>query len=193
MLLCASFQDFVIPPLSYDRNVKFKRAVLFPADAESPRFVWLKCAWNARGYEDDNAGSMLGQDKTFEGRNLVQKNLIRGKELDHTIDITYRDDFIHDGSPINKSIQAVTHGNMACPWAGNVVAARREGLGGDPKDVGNMTMEDFRHAIDYFATFSRELGDSNFRVRPSNHATVYTPSSPYKVTVIGNYKTRTSS
>ena len=191
-LLCHSFKDFLTPPLSKARKVSFKRAVLFHADAVRPQFVWLKCTWNSRGYDDDHAGGLLGDDHAMEARSLVQKNLVREKELDHSIDIVHRDAFGIDGSSINQSILAATQDKMAYHWAGNIVAVRREGLGRDPRDVGNMSMEDFRHAVDFFLTYTGTQGRADFKIHPASTKVIWTPSSSYGVTILADYGTGAS-
>ncbi|KAJ5805005.1 Zinc finger mynd-type protein [Penicillium riverlandense] len=167
-LLCDSFNHFITSPLSTDRNVTFKRAILFPADAETPRFVWLKCTLDPKGFEYDDSGSMLGDGHAFPGRNSMKRNPVREKELDYNIEIVHRDDFKHDGSRINQSILTATQQKTAYPWAGNVVAVRREGSRSNPGVVGNMTMEDFRHTTDYFSAYAsnpQDFGSSPKQIR----------------------------
>ncbi|KAJ5604750.1 Zinc finger mynd-type protein [Penicillium lagena] len=167
-LLCDSFNHFITSPLSTDRNVTFKRAILFPADAETPRFVWLKCTLDPKGFEFDDSRSMLGDGHVFPGRNSVKRNPVREKELDYNIEIVHRDDFKHDGSRINESILTATQQKTTCPWAGNVVAVRREGSRSNTAVVGNMTMEDFRHTTDYLSTYAsnpQDFGSSPKQLR----------------------------
>lgn len=102
-------------------------------------------------YENDDADSMLGDSGFDEARILLQENLVREKELDHIICIIHRDSFIIDGSRINRSIVEATQGSMTYSWSGNIVVARFEGVELDTEDHGDMTMDDFRHAVDYFS------------------------------------------
>ena len=81
---------------------------------------------------------------------------------------------------------------MAYHWAGNIVAVRREGLGQDPRDVGNMSMEDFRHTVDFFLTYSRTRGRADFKIHPSSTKVIWTPSSSHRITTIADYGTGTS-
>jgi hypothetical protein len=132
----------------------------------------------------DNARDFLGADRPFPGRILAQKNLIQGKELDHSIEIIHNDSFAIDGSMINQSILVATRYKPAFRWAGNVVALRREGLGQNPSELGNMSMEDFRHAVDFFSTFTSGVregrGRASFTIsKNSSKAMPY--SGKYKV------------
>jgi hypothetical protein len=89
-LLCQSSNNFNTsnsPPYP-DKNWSYKRGILFRADADAPSWMWLKYKKNPYGY-DDNAGD----DKPFESRSTIQKNIVQGKQLSDTIDIIYRDEF----------------------------------------------------------------------------------------------------
>lgn len=105
----------------------------------------------------DNSHDFLGANRPLRGQIRAQKNFIQGKELDHSVDIIHDDCSAINGSMVNQSIMVVTRYKPAFPWAGNVVALRRQGPGKDPSEIGNMSMEDFRHAVDFFSTFSSRV------------------------------------
>jgi hypothetical protein len=100
---------------------------------------------------------MLGGGNSFSQMALVQENVFRGKDIDYSIKIVHRDTFLIDGSIRNKSIATVTQDKMRHDWRGNIVAVRFEELGIDPIFHENMTMEDFRNAVNYFFIYETEI------------------------------------
>ncbi len=64
----------------------------------------------------------------FSPRQLCwQKFGIDGPPLRHTLAVWYDDNFMINGSRINRCIQRITAGKAQHPWAGNVLALRVKG------------------------------------------------------------------
>lgn len=112
---------------------------------------------------------------------FVQRNLIHEKELDHTVNMVFCDDFYSES--INQSILAATQREANMQWCGNVVAVRREGH--DQEIIGDITMEDFRHVIDFFFSFDGR-DKRSFRRAPQGQSKkiIATGSSPFKTTTL---------
>ena len=115
-------KDFLTAP-----KEDLKRAILFPADEESPKFVWVRCFWNSSGrYEMPGTSEFLGADDV--GASVVlQQNVLRGRALQHTLVVVSRDEFMSDGSLKNKSIAKATNGLVAYDWRGPVIALAKKG------------------------------------------------------------------
>ena len=72
---------------------------------------------------------MLGSGDAVPKHITVQEDVVRGKKLDHSIKIVYRDTSPTHRSMYNKSIIAATDGKRYHFRGGNVMAVRYEGLG----------------------------------------------------------------
>ncbi|KAF3918739.1 hypothetical protein AA313_de0210111 [Arthrobotrys entomopaga] len=162
-LLCKAFANQ--PPRPSPMH---KRGILFPADKKKPEMVWRHCR-----LETDCDGDLsetpdtrpyLGADKMAISDCLyIEVNQIRNRVLGtglgqyaapkdgFYIFLQFRDAFLEDGSPINKSILASLGAMGSSPhrWCGPVLAIR-ENANGSYADI---TLTDFRHILDYFVTY----------------------------------------
>lgn len=150
-LLCGSFKDFATPP-----EKDMKRAILFPAELQTPKFIWVHCNRVVDGFEKVDLQALLGEEDTDFSRQLVQTNVVRTRDLKHSIEVVARDEFLKDGSTVNKSIMEATKGLMAYDWRGPVLAFGKKGFGPDPPYYDNLDMTDFRDVADYFSSYGDE-------------------------------------
>ncbi|KAH8649290.1 hypothetical protein BX600DRAFT_442551 [Xylariales sp. PMI_506] len=186
-LLCHSFRDFLIPPLSEAKDSFARRTILFAADVAVPQFVWSNCLKNSPRHADSDVFDMLGDDESIRAMpdvKSIKYNNKQGVELDHSIDILFRDTMSIDGSLPNQSIITATQGKTAFNWYGNVVAVRLEDLGQESKLTGDLTMEDLRHIVDFFTDFT---GTKKAVAVVTARKTIWTPSSPNNRTVLVNH------
>jgi hypothetical protein len=154
-LLC-EFQAGLQPPTETHR-----RGILFPADLKVPQFVWVSCDLREAkedepAWESSDVKPFLGSGDPFPQRNLVQRNVLRSRDIGHTIEIVARDAFLIDGSIPNQSIIRTTNGGAPHAWKGPVLALRMKGLGRDPLHYDHITMSDFRDVVDYFLAYGDE-------------------------------------
>lgn len=112
----------------------------------------------------DYGETLLGNGNlSAPDRRLIQHNVLRDRDLDHTLEILYRDTVLVDGSRPNKSVIEVTKGKPPHEWKGPIVALRKEGGAINPRRLINeqrfyndITLEDFRHVVDYFQNYGDE-------------------------------------
>ena len=153
--LCAPNSKRLLPP-----RKRMVRALLFPEDEATVKVLWLP-------YITNDDGEVLKRSSVknyiyFPEVNGVRRNCvisrtplldakIRGRPHDHALLLMYRDSFMFDGSLPNRSIDAVTQGKMKRPWRGPVLLVAEASLDSDgPLTVEDVTMNDFRDAIDFF-------------------------------------------
>lgn len=103
-LLCAAFSTF---DTSERPTKEHYRAVLFDPDKDKPEFVWLRCPWVFGGYQSPETEKFIGEDAT-ERDMPIQHNYRLQRSLRNTINISYRDAFLADGSRPSKSIASIT-------------------------------------------------------------------------------------
>jgi hypothetical protein len=136
-------------------------------DLKSPQFVWVSCDLQQAehgepAWERSDVKPFLGSGDPFPQRFLVQRNVLRSRDIGHTIEIVAREAFLIDGSILNQSIVRTTNGAAAHSWKGPVLALRMKGLGRDPLHYDHMTMRDFRDVIDYFLAYGDEtIGETD--------------------------------
>ena len=58
----------------------------------------------------------------------VQRFGANGPPLGRTLALRYDEDFLINGSPLNRCIINATRGKATHPWAGNIFALRSEGI-----------------------------------------------------------------
>ncbi|KAJ7778791.1 hypothetical protein DFH07DRAFT_730734 [Mycena maculata] len=120
-----------------DGDTKFViDAILLPFDSDEPRFVKIACEM----YADEDSETFLGAGfmqhcadlDPYMGphHNTLYKSIpiltfgYTGPPLGHTLSLMWRDTFMVDGSPVNRSIIKLTKGKAYHPWAGNLLAYR---------------------------------------------------------------------
>jgi hypothetical protein len=151
-------------------DASHKLAILFPVDSKVPELIWVFCEprkddeeEGGYPYEYPHIREHLGDDKAFPEHKPVTRNVYRGFNLDHTIDITCRDAFLIDGSKINQCIVETTRGAVSHSWSGPIVVMRQPSLAYDPRFYSDITLADLRTAIDYFIAYGNEsVVDSTF-------------------------------
>lgn len=178
-LLCRSFSDFRVPPgplfrraILFPVHEKKPKFVWVEVIRKVERFG-DESEDDASGdeFELPKMGDLLGARDPRPswpqaGRNIVpegvaplegelhfQVNVLQNRALDHTIEVVFRDGFLIDGSFPNESVARVTKGAHAHAWAGPIVVFRKKGIDGDTAFYDDMSLADFRHAVDYFVTY----------------------------------------
>ena len=144
-----------------------RKATWFPTEATEPKVVWIPCV---RETDDDDPGwfevaemgSLLGPDSPPQSRVHVASNPRRKRVMGNRLwqqsgywlAVTHREMFLRDGSVPNKSIYRATMASTSVtshPWRGPVVVVPQTT---DETAVEDVTMGDFRHAVDYFADYA---------------------------------------
>jgi hypothetical protein len=153
-LVCKAFKS--LPPRP---DTSYKLAMLFPVDSKVPELIWINC--KLRVDEDDGIPweeakirKLLGDDNPFAEHKPVTRNVYRGFNLDHTIDISGRDTFLMDGSKRNQCVAEMTRGAMAHDWRGPIVMMRQPGTATDPRFYSDIILADLRTAVDYFLAYN---------------------------------------
>jgi hypothetical protein len=166
-LLCTSFARKPARPTPSHRL-----AIWFDTDALAPQCVWLACKTEQDEYGESvrvEYNPYLGDDSPDMEIVYITGNPLRGRILaedfppsrpsGYTIQTMWRDDFLKDGSRLNKAIMttASTSGVVHHRWCGPMLAVRL-----CPGEVyGDIEMADLRHIVDHMVCYgnseSREL------------------------------------
>ena len=146
------------------QNLSFKLAILFPHDEVSPKLIWVDCERiddeDGSTYEYPRISNILGSDDPYPGHKRITWSVLRNFGLGHTIEVICRDAFLGDGSKTNQSIVHVTRGAMVHDWRGPIVVLHQPGTYLDLPCYEDVTIADFRHAVDYFSSHgSRPVPD----------------------------------
>ncbi|KAI9879647.1 MAG: hypothetical protein M1830_007754 [Pleopsidium flavum] len=147
-LLCGNFKDFATPP-----EKDMKRAILFPPESKTPKFIWVPCYWNIFGFEQVVIEDLFGEGRNHPVGQLVRINAIRMRDLKHTLEVLAGDEFLKDGSLPNKSIMEATKSLVGYDWRGPVLVAGKKGFERDPPYYDDLDMMDFRDIADYFSSY----------------------------------------
>ncbi|KAG7446185.1 uncharacterized protein BT62DRAFT_932550 [Guyanagaster necrorhizus] len=111
-----------------DAGTNIFDAILFGVNETKPRLI--KLPWYGRWHNLDMEPWFKGRD-SFIRTYYVQTFGANGPVLHHTLAVCFDDNFMINGSQINRCIQNVTFGNAGHPWAGNILALRVEGFRSD--------------------------------------------------------------
>jgi hypothetical protein len=109
-------------------------AIFFPTDADTPRIVQLE--YTMEYEEEDGVEWMrLHDDRWFVPRRTVRERVVQAGN--HDLIIRYSDDFLVDGSPVNRCIRHLLRGRKCThPWGNGILAVRADPrmpmFGGDP-------------------------------------------------------------
>ncbi|KAG4438114.1 hypothetical protein IFR05_006394 [Cadophora sp. M221] len=120
---------------------------------------------------------------TVESFNIA-KNEVRGYTLDHTVVLYARDNWLNDGSKPNQAALSLTDWELPYDWRGNILMMNYKGLvgknissqanSGEPivlsaiqiggemepyQDFQDVTLGDFRIAVDYLGIMNKLMGD----------------------------------
>ncbi|KAF2011072.1 hypothetical protein BU24DRAFT_52556 [Aaosphaeria arxii CBS 175.79] len=158
-LVCKSFQeysDFGRPPSKGPGSI-FRRAVLFHPDEEKPRFVWVEFK-----REDIFGDGLLYDNPQLKGFGIdaggihyILENARLGRELPHCLLVRYRDNFMNDGSKVNKAIWKTLRSdvkNKTRDWRGPVLVYGLEGVDHEPVPSIDLDTSDFRDIVDWLNT-----------------------------------------
>ena len=141
--------------------------ILFAANETKPRLV--KIPWKLiPGDENDPTGSYheLDTDIWFKQPETCVRNIyfnrwgINGPELGRSLCFIHDDNFMNNGSPLNRCIVNVTGGMAGHRWCGNILGLRMKGQSYDFYE--NVDMEE---DLKPFMTYFEEYG----KVTPARH------------------------
>ena len=161
---------------------KHKRGILFDPKSDLARFEWVKyftygtddeqladlgakitgergegvdkeSTDDDRPYQFPVLGPHLGPDLHRYSR-FVQKNAFRNRPLVNTLEISYRDTFMVDGSSPNKALLRVTAGELGRQWRGPILVMRKQGVKERSPIYEDLEAADFRDIVDYFIWFT---------------------------------------
>ncbi|KAI4152714.1 MAG: hypothetical protein L6R39_001751 [Caloplaca ligustica] len=172
--LCGQFNQYKDRP-----DAHCVRAILFPVDEKSPRFVWLKA--NDTVLDLDNISEklqvtdLLGVDvkEKVAQQQVTMENCVRRgsrsgtREVNSQPHLLLRDESLVDGSKPNMSIGTVTKGNFHFSWRGPVVAVLTSSDETAQSDTSmafdDMAITDYRDLIDFFAWYGQYVeGEDDF-------------------------------
>jgi hypothetical protein len=127
-------------------------AILFPADEDRPRIIKVDCL-----AETQSSGPCVWTPITYphiggarEPASLIITQGVGGASLRFPIQLHYRPDFDHDGSPVNKPIHRLSTGQSTIQWRGNVLALKFSGT--RRQGYTDITMNDLSSLVAYFLT-----------------------------------------
>jgi hypothetical protein len=143
-----------------------KLAILFPVDSKHPQLIWIKCERHVDD-EDGIAFEMPITQPILETENLdpkyldvpeskpINRSVLRGFRLSHTVKVICRETFLIDGSTSNVCVRHTTRGQMTHDWRGPIVAMRQPGTATDPLIHEDIRAADLRVAVDYFLSYGK--------------------------------------
>lgn len=146
------------------------RAIAFPVDKPKPELVWVHCEWHEDDDDDfripsfqiPDSAALLGQGASLAS-SPIQFDLVLDRPLCDTVQLAYRDTYLIDGSPPNRSVASITASHrVPHPWRGPFVAYGKVGLGYDQIRCRDLDMVDFRHVADYFLSYGSTPAPSAF-------------------------------
>ncbi|MCJ1401603.1 hypothetical protein MMC11_004819 [Xylographa trunciseda] len=135
---------------------------MFAEDAKSPQLIWIDCKRVVNPYpsEDDYAlenpviSHLMGPNPLIDDM-LIQHNMLRAFELDHTLRLNYRDMFLTDGSKKNRSVAETVRVATRHDWRGPLIVLRQPDIEQDGNIVyEDITLADLRHTVDWFSSYS---------------------------------------
>jgi hypothetical protein len=153
-LLCRKFSTQASRP-----SPNHKRAIFFPEDNEQPQMIWLLCE-SKRDYENGARYELIRPSSFIgEGHKIgyIERNPIRGRNLGscfrskvgYSVALVFRDRFLLDGPRPNKSLLKCVGKSPPHSWRGPMVAV----LVTPHEFYEDVNLSDFRHVIDYTATY----------------------------------------
>ena len=168
-LLCPSLENFRTPP-----DPASIRAILFPDDEPSPRFVWIKV--DREPLKDEVIKDIQQKVEAREILKVISDNQIGEqyipqlkRKIPARSHLLVRAEALQDGSPSNKCIGIVTKGNFSFSWRGPVIALRVAQKPGEKKIIlDHITMHDYRDVLKFFHSYGQitigvpDFGPSSF-------------------------------
>lgn len=162
-LLCSQYTTHTGRP-----DPSYKRAILFPPNETKPQFLWIECKTEVEdevphaAYEYESSqvqnhlGGKIGQYHAFAERRLIQRNVLRDRNLKNTLEVVWRETFGIDGSQLSKSVVRATRDTAVMSWAGPIIALKMKGPGSNPTHYIDIDMQDYRDVVDYFIAYANE-------------------------------------
>lgn len=160
-LLCKVFSELSTRP-----SPGHKRALYFPVIESKPRLIWIPSKrevddYTKEPYETIDLDTYLGSDKPILEEMFVERNPVRhrnlgsgfsgwaGRREGYAVAIIHWDNFLSDGSAINRSLLECVGGAgvLAQRWCGPLVALRKTAQ----NFYEDMSLSDFRHMLDYLS------------------------------------------
>jgi MYND finger len=166
-LLCKAFaeQTEAQRPSQYHR-----RAILFPPDQISPKMIWVRCDTADSSIPID-VSTILGVDISKVSRQHIQKSpRLDRRTLTNTLEIIYLEyEMLNASNRPNKSIDRVLGNRLFRPqeWRGPVIVLRKRGLDLIPKIYDDISLAEFRHAIDHFQTYGYSTLNDQAKTKPT--------------------------
>ncbi|MCJ1379983.1 hypothetical protein MMC17_003086 [Xylographa soralifera] len=126
-VLCKAIKSVATRP-----DAAHKLGILFPENAKTPQLVWVNCkrVMNPHPIEDDyilenpDISHLMDTNPLIDDM-LIQHNMLRAFELDHTLRLNYRDTFLTDGSKKNRSVAETATGPVRHDWRGSLLTMRQ--------------------------------------------------------------------
>ena len=177
-----------IGKLSSRPTTPSKLGILLSADDPDPRFIWVPCPkavlpQSSTRFDSPVVEHLLGDRITHAAERFnVGKNEVRGYELDHTVVLHARDNWLNDGSKPNQAALALTDWKLPYDWRGNILIMSYKGMVGknvaaapDVKDAlafllqeegerlepfqdyQDITLGDLRTAVDYLSRYGMHI------------------------------------
>ncbi|KAK8074567.1 hypothetical protein PG997_009230 [Apiospora hydei] len=142
-LLCASFGAFDISTRPTSDHFL---AISFPPEDKRPKPIWVYCPLHV----DD-------------------LRPYQSPDLEDTIQIAWKDEYLVDGSIPNKGILSIMHfePGRRHNWRGPVTAYGAVGLGTDQTHCRDLDMNDFRHITDFFLWYGDWSNIPTYTQQPS--------------------------
>lgn len=111
---------------------------------------------NVHYYDPDYLNKYLGYGMV--GRNAIFDRETGGEPIPggSSLEVVYRENFVYDGSKVNRSLHTLTGGKSVINWRGNVLVLKRpygkeDGLPSDT--VVNIEDEDVEYLVNYLMGF----------------------------------------
>ncbi|KAK0476795.1 hypothetical protein IW261DRAFT_1490112 [Armillaria novae-zelandiae] len=137
-------------------------AILFGVNEVKPRVI--KLPWSYGPVDEDEPGGwqMLEREPWLGGKSRCPRFFwvgrfgMNGPPLGRLLALWYDENFLMNGSPINRCIQNVTKGRAPHPWAGNVLALRSRGLHSLDYYDDTIIEEDLAPLVRFFEDYGKE-------------------------------------
>ena len=151
------FCNLVFPPIKRNQNSVF--GILLPENDVIPLIVEIPF----KTVREDDENYVYPDPQLLFGRHIFVKssfmfsNKLRGLEkLPNALTFKFNDNFMNDGSKVNKCIESITKGKADLNWRGPIIVTRIKKEGYCPPHVyyEDIKMDDTSHIVDYLL-FSR--------------------------------------
>ncbi|KAI4678566.1 hypothetical protein J4E81_010661 [Alternaria sp. BMP 2799] len=172
-ILCKSVKDFQDRPEAEGPDEKYTRAIYFHPDEGAPRFVWLKTMTKDGEYGHPCLTACPGalaannEKETESGEEIgmtdmkIRHNHALARRLPYNLFLSYRENFLHDGSTHNMAIDKIIDPNSPHlhAWRGPMIA------------YGTDAFDDVPFSQD--PSYSQDLGPSDLRIMAHKLNTYY--------------------